>query len=82
MRLVNQLSADVKTKYYVACGVVEKKLMLRGYARLNNHQCRYICEHLAIGKKMQMKALKSLSDGKVAPPRPPSQPPHQQSLFD
>lgn len=80
MQLMQQLDKKMKRKYYEVCGVVEKKLLLAGYRRLNDHQCVYICEHLQLDRKMKMSELKNL--GSVAPVSPPPPPESQQTLFD
>lgn len=79
-QLMKQLDKETKRKYYEVCGVVEKKLLLVGYRRLNYQQCVYICEHLQLDRKMKMSELKNL--GSVAPASPPPPPESQQTLFD
>ena len=78
--LLNQFEPKLKRKYYEVCGVVEKKLLRAGYQRLNDHQCRYICEHLQLDRKMKMSELKNM--GTIAPVSPPRPPEKQQTLFD
>ena len=80
MQLMNQLDQKLKRKYYEVCGVVEKKLLAAGYQRLNDHQCRYICEHLQLDRKMKMSEIQNL--GSIAPVSPPPPPEKQRTLFD
>lgn len=80
MQLVNLFDKKMKWRYYEVCGVVEKKLLAAGYQRLNDDQCRYICQHLQLEKKMTMGDLKKMSSGPAV--RPPEQPESQHRLFD
>ena len=78
--MISGLPKAMRRKYYEVCGVVEKKLLLAGYRRLNDDQCRYICEHLKLERKMKMDELKKL--GSIAPVSPPPPPEKQHRLFD
>jgi hypothetical protein len=85
VELVALFDKKMRRKYYEVCGVVEKKLLLAGYERLNDYQCRYICEHLQLDRKMKMSELKNLGSiarhvkGQIPGLETPES---QQTLFD